>query len=61
MTQLRHYELGCKTKHSWRRRGEAVKALRKQQTAGRGDHTLRPYRCVFCGLYHLGHDRKPTA
>jgi len=45
----------CSSKIAYGSRREARARVRDGRNQ---DGTLRPYRCQFCGLWHLGHPRR---
>lgn len=55
MTIRYRVELQCHGKRRYRHRGDARKAMRRQQTAGNGrGGRLTVYRCPWCDWYHIG-------
>ncbi len=47
----------CTSKVGYQSRGEANLRKRSISRNGKGDGALKPYRCGYCGLWHLGHTR----
>ena len=52
---------GCVNKVSYLKRSRAEAALCVVAAKTRRFDGVTAYRCKFCGMWHLGHDRKKSA
>lgn len=51
-----NFETGCKFKQQYDSSGDAKKATIKRKNQG-SKARLEPYKCVFCGKWHIGKAR----
>lgn len=56
------YETGCRFKEGHRTKGHALKqAVKRADRVASGHQRLEPYKCVFCGKWHVGKARGKAA
>jgi hypothetical protein len=53
-----HRDRMCTNKHVYLTRSEAVRAAKRiRKRDGESGRTVRQYRCKYCNLWHVGHNK----
>lgn len=60
LTQNYHEIRSCKNKVTYRNRSVAKKRA-KEMTQTKRNGRIRAYKCEFCPLYHIGHNKYANA